>query len=377
MRLALLITGLWPPHTPAQGLLPLHDPAPGRSASTGSVGLDLAAAAASDTSSLRALTHDDWLGDQPPSRSVNVTLAMARASLTAERAGWSVALVSRAEGLGRLSSGVVRILQEEVEGTRPAAGGSRYDGPGRLQGWQGDGLRIGRELHQQWGTSTLRYGMALSAYSVRMLRDVRVDGSVQRQLDGGFSIAAEAIDANSRARLPYGPQGTGTGTAWSMDLGMHWSHSRFGASLLVNDALGQIRWDRLATTAYQAASSKGAVDADGYLDYAPTLRFQKTTPRRSLRMASKWQATGEWHITESLGVNAGVAGWQDVYLPWLGIGGALVYGWRWGLDHDLRFGTTGLRIESGTVSLTVRSNRQGVSDIGGAVGLLLQWRMPL
>ena len=244
----------------------------------------------SDGLPLADLSADDPLQRLAPRAGRNIAYAddELRASRRAGASTWS--LVARQQATLATNDDTLRLLLQ-ASGRAPTAVDQRWNATLRYRQFAGVGVEFG---HRFAPAEAWQATLAVQGLQLRHWRERRIAGPVDYTAATGtyrFNLASH--EADDRIVAPFQQPFARRGAGLLLHGELAWDAQPWRISLGVRD-LGWLHWRGLPQQDLVLATDTRAVDADGYVIYAPLVQGRDSQGGHTRRLGGWWTARAAW-----------------------------------------------------------------------------------
>ncbi|MCL6263604.1 DUF5723 family protein [Craterilacuibacter sp. RT1T] len=322
-----------------------------------------AAFAANDALPLKQL-DGDWTVSPRTRDGVAKAVGTARAELAVAHHGWQVSAFYRAEAWASASEDALDLVYQDKNDLKPTPG-RRYDADYRLETFSARGVGLARSFElPALGAWRWQAGVGVSLLDGLAMREDKVAGSAlalseqQYQLQATRTLRYTGLDTSSGFN-PYLGDASPSARGYALDLALAWQwQDAWQGRLLINDALGELRWRDLPTSTLQADSDV-ALDANG--NRQPLASGQDSRADYTQKLHSKTELAASYR-QQAWETEASLTRYRDVTLPQLRVRYHGVANWQFGLAYESRFKTAGVEIRHRYFRLGVHSDGRSPSN---------------
>lgn len=335
----------------------------------GSAWLDARVQAGSTFRTLQQAAHDQWI-DVAPRAGQNVEMLVARTSTGFALNGWTLEWGTRQQVLGQAHADTLRAYQSQLLGqTLPA--GQQYRIDYTLEGFEAQGVSLGRAFHARMDGHTLRWGVNATFLNAQRLKSQTATGQASSQRDGSLVLSGSTSNTDSSINTtssgfiaPFQNQ-TPSGSGYSVDLGLHYAHPT-GMELewSVADAWSALQWKQVPEITLSGSSSfNGQFPSGNKVLVNPQQTLQ---PAHNLAMRLPVR---DMTLEASGTVMGAITSWG------VGIRRPLADQWTVTLDYENLFRTLGITLSHPWFSFALRTDTLP-PDSAHAASLSLRVRAP-
>ncbi|OIN94032.1 MAG: hypothetical protein AUJ20_02135 [Comamonadaceae bacterium CG1_02_60_18] len=239
--------------------------------------------------------------------------------------GWRVAAVVRSQTWLDANADAVTLAAAQASNTNPPEQ-RHYQLAALSQGWAGRGLRLGTPW---WPVATSRrwqWQAGLALLQLTQLRLAQVGGQLDYTAANAYDFDLWSQRSNTGITGRFLPASGSAGSGASMSLAVQGQPlPGWQVALRVDDLASTLQWNNLATDANALVSANTSRRPDGYLDYAPYLKGQKTLQAVTAHIDPRWQlnvqrtlnadasnhAALTLQMSRQAGINQAWLGWQS------------------------------------------------------------------
>lgn len=321
----------------------------------------------SESAPLREIVWSDYT--RPPTASGDLSFLRSRAAAGAHYAGYSIEGIWRKDWVFRYHPDTAEILYRDQEDLA-LQNGRDYRLDFRPLVMEGRGIRLGAEATEFFG---VKLRLAASIFQVVDYQQGSLTGLVSDPTGSQYEGNA-AIDYRYREDLLLDHTSTASiGQGYALDLGLSWTDGRYFATVLMEDLLSYLSWDRLPFTIGRVDTDESGFDTRDDVDNNAVFSGRRGSP--------SYNTTNLLPVLTDIEVGRRLSNWElsvnathfmdewwpalrAAYLPWRSVrlgAGYEVKSNR--VDIDLAWSTRhgGLAVDVGTDNL----------DLDAAMSLVL------
>ncbi|NDV13345.1 DUF5723 family protein [Crenobacter caeni] len=337
----------------------------------------VAAYAANDALPLKQL-DGDWTTLPNTRNGVAKAVGTARAELALAHHGWQVSTFYRAEAWASASKDALDLVYQDKNNLKPTPG-RRYDADYLLDSFSARGIGLAHSFElPASGAWRWQAGVGASLLDGLAMREDNVAGSAlalteqQYQLQAMRTLRYTGLDTDSGFN-PFLGDASPSARGYALDLALAWQwQDAWQGRLLINDALGELRWRDLPTSTLQA-NSDVALDTNGNRE--PLASGQDSRANYTQKLHSKIELAASYR-QQAWEAEASLTRYRDVTLPQLRVSYHGFTDWQFGLAYESRFKTACAEIRHRYFRLGVQSDGRSPSN-SRAMGLKAGVYLPL
>jgi len=237
-----------------------------------------------------ALGQHDWPRDLPTPIQAGRALQNQQLAVSAKHpSGWRLAVFVRAQTWLDANADAVTIAAAQASNTNPTTL-RRYQLDAKSQGWSGRGVTLGTPW---WPVATVgqwRWQADLALLQLTQLRLAELGGSLDYNAANAYDFDLWSQRANTGITGRFLPPSGSAGSGVSLSLALQGQPlPGWQVDLHAGDLASTLHWNDLATDSNTLVSANTSRRPDGYLDYAPYLKGQKTLQTTTAHIAPRWQ----------------------------------------------------------------------------------------
>jgi hypothetical protein len=298
------------------------------------------AMAGSTFRSIKDATEDRW-GTFNPKDGNNTEMLFTRNSLGVSQNGWSLELGNRLEAIGQANKDALGVYRAQLLGL-PLPAGARYPVDYALDGFEAQGVSLGRSVQAAADGHTLKVGIKATYLDAKRIKTQKGSGLASVQSDGSLTVSGSTSDLDSSINtaannfIPRFQNQTPSGSGYAVDVGLHYvSPQGIEVEWTVADAVSEIQWKNVPEITLSGSSTFNGQFPSGRKVLVPT--SQTLQPKRELTARVPWNSY-YLQATES-SVNS-------VSMFNAGLGKHLPDNWNVAVDYDFYFNALGIRLSN-------------------------------
>ena len=336
-------------------------------------------------SSLRGFAGNDWTavsgitgnwsGRYSPRSGRNLAIGFVQGEVGVGHGAWRISYVNRQEAIVDASRDTLDLIYLE-KNNLPIAVGRRFDLHLDAEVFKAEGLKVDRAFELYRGEfSALRASVGAAFLKGSYTRSSDLKGIVTATGANQFSFDVAWNDIYSEKTFRFIKAGSPDGTGYAVDAAVEFEWDHFNRlSLSVADLYARIAWRDVPATMERANSATATRDAQGFIVYQPAIVGQNSRTDYIQHLDPKTT----FQYSRALGpvsIGAGALVVRGIVIPRISIEFRPDAAWRFGIDHDFRFGSVGLALKYKLLSVAVSSELRGL-DNSRSLGVAAQLLMP-
>lgn len=237
-----------------------------------------------------ALGQPDWPRYLGANQSAGRAYQNQSVELNAQHhSGWRVAAFVRSQTWLDANADAVTIAAAQASNTNPPEQRS-YQLAAQSQGWAGRGLRLGTPWWPVATSSQWQWQADVALLQLTQLRLAELGGQLDYTAANAYDFDLWSQRSNTGITGRFLPASGNAGSGASLSLAVQGQPlPGWQVALRADDLASTLQWNNLATDTNTLVSANTSRRTDGYLDYAPYLKGQKTLQPVTAHMATRWQ----------------------------------------------------------------------------------------
>jgi hypothetical protein len=320
----------------ADGIFGIQNPADTPEARR--VGVASFAMAGSTFRSIKDATEDRW-GTFNPKDGNNTEMLFTRTSVGYSQNGWSLELGNRLEAVGHANKDTLGVYRAQLLGL-PLAAGASYPVDYALDGFEAQGVSLGKSLQAAADGHTVRLGIKATLLDAKRIKMQKGSGLASVQSDGSLTVSGTTSDLDSNINtaannfIPRFQNQTPSGSGYAVDVGLHYvSPQGIEVEWTIGDAASEIQWKDVPEITLSGSST--------FNGQFPSGRKALVKPNQTLHPKQEFTARVPWN---SYYLQATESSVNSVSVLNAGFGKHLPDNWNIACDYDFYFNALGLKL---------------------------------